>query len=89
MPYIKKDQRDLYQHVTFKHLGALLTGPGDVNYVITQIVDDYLGPVPNYAEINAVIGALECAKLELYRRVAVPYEDKKITENGDVYQDRR
>jgi len=31
------------------------------------------------------IGALECAKLELYRRVAAPYEDTKIAENGDVY----
>jgi len=35
--------------------------------------------------INAIIGALECAKLELYRRVAAPYEDDKIAENGDVY----
>ena len=31
------------------------------------------------------MGALECAKLELYRRVAAPYEDVKIMENGDVY----
>ena len=35
--------------------------------------------------LNAIIGALECAKLELYRRVAAPYEDDKIIENGDVY----
>ena len=28
---------------------------------------------------------LECAKLELYRRVAAPYEDEKIDQNGDVY----
>ena len=34
-----------------------------------------------------LIGVLECAKLELYRRVAAPYEDDKIDENGDVYQD--
>ena len=32
-----------------------------------------------------VIGALECAKLELYRRIAAPYEDTKIQENGEVY----
>jgi hypothetical protein len=31
------------------------------------------------------IGALECCKLEFYRRVAVPYEDRKIKSNGDVY----
>jgi hypothetical protein len=39
-----------------------------------------------YAHLNEVIGALECAKLELYRRIAVPYEDQKITESGDVYR---
>lgn len=31
-------------------------------------------------------GALECAKLELYIRIARPYEDAKIHDNGDVYQ---
>jgi len=31
------------------------------------------------------VGVLECAKMELYRRVAAPYEDKKKEENGDVY----
>jgi hypothetical protein len=31
-----------------------------------------------YHHINTAIGALECAKLELYRRVAAPYEDKAI-----------
>jgi hypothetical protein len=35
-----------------------------------------------YAE---AISALECAKLELYRRQLAPYEDKKCAENGDVY----
>ncbi len=28
---------------------------------------------------------LETAKLEFYRRVAGPYEDAKISENGEVY----
>ena len=32
-----------------------------------------------------ILGAVECAKLELYRRAVVPYEKKKIKENGDVY----
>ncbi len=39
-----------------------------------------------YSKINSLIGVLECAKLELYRRVAAPYENDKIDENGDVYQ---
>jgi hypothetical protein len=36
------------------------------------------------AERDAV-GAIECCKLEFYRRVAVPYEERKIKTNGDVY----
>ncbi len=31
-----------------------------------------------------LLGAVEGAKLELYRRLAAPYEDLKIRENGDV-----
>ncbi len=59
--------------------------PGDLNYLITQATLEFLGEHPCYASFNAVIGALECAKLELYRRMAAPYEDKKAQENGDVY----
>lgn len=62
---------------------------GELNFQITRIVDAYLedAVVPlNYADINEAIGALECAKLELYRRIAVPYEDEKRATNGDVYR---
>jgi len=31
------------------------------------------------------MGALEGAKLELYRRKVAIYEEEKIKENGDVY----
>lgn len=34
---------------------------------------------------RTILGVLECVKLELYRRVAAPYEDRKIEENGDVF----
>ncbi|KKN16816.1 hypothetical protein LCGC14_0972010 [marine sediment metagenome] len=39
----------------------------------------------NYTELSAAIGDVECAKLEVYRRVLGPYEDEKITEHGDVF----
>jgi hypothetical protein len=38
-----------------------------------------------YAHLNEAVGVLECAKLELYRRIAAPYEDDKRSETGDVY----
>lgn len=63
-----------------------LANAGELNFAITSLIDEYLGRTGiRYQNINTVIGVLECAKLEVYRRVAVPYEDKKCKENGDVY----
>lgn len=39
-----------------------------------------------YDTINDILGALEGSKLEFYRRIAVPYENVKLAENGDVYE---
>lgn len=58
---------------------------GELNYLITSLVLRYIGPSISYGRINDAIGVLECAKLEMYRRLAAPYEDDKIAENGDVY----
>lgn len=58
---------------------------GELNYAITSQVDEYLvraGGV-RYAHLNEVVGALECAKLELCRRVAAPYEDTMIERMGE------
>ena len=71
--------------------GGVPETSGELNYAITRLVDEYLvraGGV-RYAHLNEAIGALECAKLELYRRVAAPYEDTKIEESGDVYESLR
>ena len=85
MPYIKEeDKLDIYEYNILDT--SNITTPGKLNFAITQIVLDYFEKVPpNYQSINDILGALEGAKLEFYRRVAVPYEDKKKEENGDVY----
>lgn len=57
---------------------------GELNYLITKIIDRQLDNA-NYARYNEIIGALECCKMELYRRILAQYEDKKKKENGDVY----
>jgi len=60
--------------------------PGQLNYLFTTMLSQYLQlNGTSYQTINDIVGALEGAKLEFYRRVAVPYEDQKIKENGDVY----
>ncbi len=81
MPYIKSERRVA--------IGRDVTMPktsGELNFLFTEIIRDYIHYHGlNYQHINDVLGALEGAKQEFYRRIAAPYEDEKIKENGDVY----
>lgn len=80
MPYIKKEDR-LMLAVTGKPKTA-----GELNFMFTQLAICYIDDNgKSYQHINDVLGALEGAKLEFYRRLVAPYENKKIAENGDVY----
>lgn len=83
MPYITQRRRVEID----AHVGEPIATVGELNYAITKLVLGYirLQPKWNYELYNGVIGALEAAKQEFYRRVVVPYEDAKIAENGDVY----
>jgi hypothetical protein len=87
MPYIDNEQRDNIDPL-IEQLRDVLSNMGDLNYTITRLCDAYLTTEEGirYSRLNDLIGALECAKLELYRRVAAPYEDKKARENGDAYE---
>jgi hypothetical protein len=81
MPYIKSvDRKKLLKGK------ELPSTAGELNFIITCFCKAYLLEKGlSYQNINDVVGALEGAKLEFYRRVAAPYEDIKIEENGDVY----
>jgi hypothetical protein len=80
MPYINQSRRtDLVIH------NHRVMNAGELNYLVTRLVVDYLGADPRYSKYNEVVGVLECAKLELYRRMVAVYEDTKKEENGDVY----
>ena len=82
MPYIKQEQRD---QISPAVVNFCPENAGDLNYVITVMIDNYIRNYgENYANYNEMIGALECCKLEYYRRGISPYEDEKIKENGDV-----
>lgn len=82
MPYITREAR------TRLDMGNKPENAGELNYAISKLIDDYLFQKGGfrYEYLNEVTGALECAKLELYRRVIVPYEDEKLVESGDVYR---
>jgi len=79
MPYIKEEVRNRIDW------GEFPVGPGELNYLITRIIREYYDLNEGYQGINDIIGALEGAKLEFYRRQVAKYEDQKIKENGDVY----
>ncbi|GMQ95184.1 MAG: hypothetical protein BMS9Abin13_296 [Patescibacteria group bacterium] len=86
MPYIAQKRRDMLDaHI--KKIAELIDmeqRAGELNYTITKLMLALAGEA-RYKDINELIGALEAAKLEFYRRKAAPYEDAKIKENGDVY----
>ena len=95
MPYIKPQLREKLD----PQIAALRTQlidnfgedeiEGALNYTFSELV--WSVPVASadatkwrYKFINRVIGVLECVKQEFYRRLAGPYEDKAIAENGDT-----
>jgi hypothetical protein len=97
VPYITKELREKLDGAIEDLLARMtadgVRSAGVANYVITRIVAGACafasaGPAApsatSYAKINEAVGVLECAKLELYRRLAGPYEDGKIAQNGDV-----
>lgn len=79
MPYIAKERR---AHVKLPGEAA---DPGELNFAITNLILAYIQQHRTYQGINDVLGALEGAKLEFYRRYVEKYEDGKIVINGDVY----
>lgn len=83
MPYIAEHLRESLEPLanrTTRH-------PGELNFQLTKVCLQYLKDRggTDYQGINDIVGALECAKQEFYRRLAAPYEDTKIATNGDVY----
>lgn len=84
MPYISPGLR--LQLDPADELSRWPDNPGELNYVITEYLLRYLDKhEERYQTINDIIGVLECAKQEFYRRIAAPYEEMKIRSNGDVY----
>ncbi len=87
MPYITQADRDYYNDLVNKLIDLIEVNGGEsghLNYVISRLVLAAFGWRANYVQANMVVGVLEAAKLEFYRRTVAPYEDKKIEENGDL-----
>jgi hypothetical protein len=83
MPYILSERRD-----DLIHRGYDMESAGELNYILTRILIRYMEQRgKSYQTFNDIMGALDGAKMEFYRRVVAPYEDIKRKENGDVYAD--
>ena len=90
MPYISKEVRHGMDKIISDYLDYLVkhkSSIGELNYLITKIILMYNTHIGDgrYSDYNDLMGVLECAKFELYRRRVGPYEDTKLKENGDVY----
>ena len=96
MPYIEQEVRDDYDKKTIKWFreamvircrGGIDSNPqfaGDMNWLISSILWAAFDANPSYRRGNEIVGILESAKQEFYRRKLTPYEDGKILENGDL-----
>ena len=90
MPYIHPEKRKTIDKIIDETTGFLETDKqaevGEVNYIITKLLNAYLkNKGINYKNLNECVGVLECAKIEFYRRLVMPYEQQKMMSNGDVY----
>lgn len=82
MPYVAPERAEQLD------AGAPPECAGDIQFLVARLVGEYILARPDgfrYQDLNDVLGALAGAQAEFYRRVVVPYEDRKIAENGDVY----
>lgn len=87
MPYITNERRlKIYDQDQGQVNLKEIKNAGELNYALTVLVHYHLlkNSEGRYQNMNDIMGALEGAKHEFYRRVVVPYEDKKIQEMGDV-----
>tara|TARA_B100000287_G_C20141681_1_gene586448 strand:- start:114 stop:431 length:318 start_codon:yes stop_codon:yes gene_type:complete len=98
MPYINENARkelddcieamvDCLTHgndLTTNEFGIIC---GEINYTFSRILAKTMGKT-TYTKIAVATGVLENIKQEFYRRIATPYEDKKIIENGDIKEYR-
>jgi len=89
MPYIPEADRCKFDKALedmARKIAVEGVSNGELNYLMTTLGLMYLAKHgTSYNTISDVVKALECAKLEFYRRVAAPYEDSKSAQHGDVY----
>lgn len=84
MPYISESDR-----AQFTVLAKPAQTVGQLTYQLSVLAWQFKkrSGILRFVTIALVMGAFFCAALEFYRRVAAPYENAKMAENGDVYSE--
>ena len=85
MPYIQKRKKF---DIAIEELFRTINTAGELNYVITRLIDNFAGSNCSYEKLNTALGVLSAVDFEFKRRVVAPYENKKCEENGDVYREK-
>jgi len=84
MPYIRPIERAAIDGI-IDTLSESVEHDGQLNYIITRLCHNWITKVgKKYTRLNQIVGVLECAKLEFYRMLAVPYERDKRRKNGPI-----
>lgn len=96
MPYIKEEERLELDICVDRMIECIITNKtslnnphdfqnylGRINYCFSRVLAGLMKE-PSYNKIAMITGVLENIKQEFYRRIATPYENQKIIENGDI-----
>ena len=96
MPYIPEEEREELDEAVeimakaIKDFQTALVNPhnfahflGRINYCFSRVLSIVMGDI-SYSKIAMATGVLENIKQEFYRRIAEPYENNKVIENGDI-----
>lgn len=86
MPYIKQEDRTPEIKEAISILVEEIKNKGDLNYTICELTAQLILKTGGmgYTNVSNWIDGVDGAERELTRRLLNPYEDVKISENGDV-----
>jgi hypothetical protein len=86
MPYITQERRDKYVAVVEEMWKYNIETPGDLAFLITQLLDVYVAEIPlTWSHISNAHKALEAARISFEQDVYIPYEKQKKIQNGRVF----
>jgi hypothetical protein len=87
MPYLKQEIRQKFNLDLNNIFQVIQREPhenwgGILNFIVTWLVKRCLYNRMKYRHAETLIGALECCKLEIYRKLLADYENSKEAEMG-------